>query len=140
MRAMTGDYRKKMEEEKSKQYRLIQTGECIEAIERSERIGVVRVRLTDRFLQSQQKLHQLRSKKCQILPRSVSSTGELKPRKQPLRRTCNTLKPRTHNHRHHRLRRRQLLSLLHQRRSFASTFSDFFPEDTLHCTSCYVPG
>lgn len=29
MRAMTGDYRKKMEEEKSKQYKLIQSGECI---------------------------------------------------------------------------------------------------------------
>ena len=34
-----------MEEEKSKQYKLIQTGECIEAVERSERLGVVRVRL-----------------------------------------------------------------------------------------------
>lgn len=28
MRAMTGDYRQKMEEEKKKQYKLIQSGEC----------------------------------------------------------------------------------------------------------------
>lgn len=28
MRAMTGDYRKKMEEEKKKQYKLIQSGGC----------------------------------------------------------------------------------------------------------------
>ncbi len=33
MRAMTGDYRKKMEEEKNKQYKLIQSGECIVALE-----------------------------------------------------------------------------------------------------------
>lgn len=32
MRAMTGDYRKKMEEEKSKQYKLIQSGEWVVAV------------------------------------------------------------------------------------------------------------
>jgi len=33
MRAMTGDYRKKMDEEKSKQYKLIQNGEWIVLME-----------------------------------------------------------------------------------------------------------
>lgn len=80
------------------------------------------MQVNDRFLQSQQNLHQHRLKLCQILQRSVFSTGELGSnlRRQPQRRPSNNPNPR-----HHRPRgTSQLLYSLHPRRSFVSIFSD----------------
>lgn len=102
------------------------------------------MQLIDRFLCSQQKFHQLRSKLCQTPQKRLFSTGEpkSKPRPQPQRRTHSKPKPRIQTWRHRVRRRHQVLSLLHQRKSFASILSDFSPwRQTFHHGFCWtVPG
>ena len=80
------------------------------------------------FLCSQQKLHQLRSKSWQIPRRRLFSARGLKTkhRPPPQRTARSKLKPRTQTGQHRHRRRRQLLSSLPQRKSFALIFFDFY--------------
>lgn len=87
--------------------------------------------ISDSFFHFQQNWRQLRSKWCQIPQRSLFSTAEPNStlRLKPQRRNCNKLKPRIQTRKHRR--RHPLLSSLHQRKSFASIFSDSYQEDKL---------